>query len=77
MAQSERNGIIRKGVRRIEWIDREIRRLAGNRRAEYRHLKQIGVDPGALHDLIRERRDGKETAGRRRRALSGLRRIVR
>lgn len=48
-----------------------------HRRAEYRKAKDMGIDPDALADFIRERAAGKETTTRRRRQVSQLRRAMR
>lgn len=74
---SERNRAIRRIVHRIEASTREIARHLRERRAEFRHAKNHGVDAETLAALIRERRAGKDKTANQRRKLAQLRRIMR
>jgi hypothetical protein len=69
--------IIRRIVRRIEARTREIARGLRERRAEYRHARDLGIDHDALAALVRERRAGKAKTVLHRRKLAQLRRIMR
>lgn len=77
MKRRPENEALRKIVNRIEYLTAEITRQLRARRAEYRHAKTLGVDIGALQDLIRERREGRGQTTKRRRQVARLRKIMR